>query len=159
MKWSDEKVATLRRLVDEGLSSSQIAARMTGIYKHLYTRNSIIGKLLRLKLSTHIKPRLPHNGNPARKPGSVAPLRGAKMPKFRGSGGFIAGRTWQSSKTWTDPALPDYSPSRALAISTRYKPNGPCQWINDDKSKCGKPGQGSYCADHASIVYQPRMTK
>ena len=41
--WNDERVAALRRLQMEGLSTSQIAASLGGI-----TRNAVIGKLHRL---------------------------------------------------------------------------------------------------------------
>ena len=46
MNWTDERVELLRKLWAEGLSASQIAAQMGGV-----SRNAVIGKVHRLKLS------------------------------------------------------------------------------------------------------------
>jgi GcrA cell cycle regulator len=80
MAWNDERVELLKKLWAEGLSASQIAARIGGV-----TRNAVIGKVHRLGLSgraTSIrikshrprqrqqtakrlaKPRYPQAGNP-----------------------------------------------------------------------------------------------
>ena len=47
MNWTDERVEALKTLWAEGLSASQIAARLGGV-----TRNAVIGKVHRLKLSS-----------------------------------------------------------------------------------------------------------
>ncbi|HUV32684.1 MAG TPA: GcrA family cell cycle regulator [Devosiaceae bacterium] len=69
MAWTDERVELLKRLWMEGLSASQIAAELgEGV-----TRNAVIGKVHRLKLSGRAKPT---SGVPrARKPRSTAPRR------------------------------------------------------------------------------------
>ena len=46
MNWTDERVELLRKLWAEGLSASQIAAQLGSV-----TRNAVIGKVHRLKLS------------------------------------------------------------------------------------------------------------
>jgi GcrA cell cycle regulator len=46
MNWTDERVELLRKLWSEGLSASQIAAKLGGV-----SRNAVIGKVHRLKLS------------------------------------------------------------------------------------------------------------
>lgn len=46
MSWTDERVEILKKLWAEGLSASQIAAQLGGV-----TRNAVIGKVHRLKLS------------------------------------------------------------------------------------------------------------
>jgi GcrA cell cycle regulator len=52
MAWTDERVALLKKLWMEGLSASQIAAELgEGV-----TRNAVIGKVHRLKLSGRAKP-------------------------------------------------------------------------------------------------------
>jgi GcrA cell cycle regulator len=51
MNWTDERVETLRKLWAEGLSASQIAAQLGGV-----SRNAVIGKVHRLKLSGRAKP-------------------------------------------------------------------------------------------------------
>ena len=52
MTWTDERVALLKKLWMEGLSASQIAAELSGGV----TRNAVIGKVHRLKLSARAKP-------------------------------------------------------------------------------------------------------
>jgi len=52
MGWTDERVELLKKLWMEGLSASQIAAELgDGV-----TRNAVIGKVHRLKLSARAKP-------------------------------------------------------------------------------------------------------
>ena len=52
MSWTDERVELLKKLWGEGLSASQIAARLgQGI-----TRNAVIGKVHRLNLSGRAQP-------------------------------------------------------------------------------------------------------
>lgn len=76
MNWTDERVELLKKLWAEGLSASQIAAQLGGV-----SRNAVIGKVHRLKLSgrgktTKAQPR-------ARKPvatttaAAAAPVRSA----------------------------------------------------------------------------------
>ncbi|WP_029041624.1 GcrA family cell cycle regulator [Cucumibacter marinus] len=68
MAWTDERVELLKKLWMEGLSASQIAAELgEGV-----TRNAVIGKVHRLKLSGRAKPastasraRKPRASNPA----------------------------------------------------------------------------------------------
>jgi GcrA cell cycle regulator len=50
MNWSDERVELLKKLWNDGLSASQIAAELGGI-----TRNAVIGKVHRLGLSGRAK--------------------------------------------------------------------------------------------------------
>ncbi|PWR18899.1 GcrA family cell cycle regulator [Zavarzinia compransoris] len=51
MSWTDERIATLRDLWEQGLSASQIAAKLGNI-----TRNAVIGKVHRLGLSGRPSP-------------------------------------------------------------------------------------------------------
>ena len=46
MNWTDERVEQLKKLWADGLSASQIAAQLGGV-----SRNAVIGKVHRLKLS------------------------------------------------------------------------------------------------------------
>jgi GcrA cell cycle regulator len=46
MSWTDERVELLKKLWSDGLSASRIAAQLGGI-----TRNAVIGKVHRLRLS------------------------------------------------------------------------------------------------------------
>ena len=65
MNWTDERVELLTKLWAEGLSASQIAAQLGGV-----SRNAVIGKVHRLKLSgrgktTKAQPRAPKAANTA----------------------------------------------------------------------------------------------
>src|SRR5262245_21598308 len=51
MSWTDERVELLRKLWQDGLSASQIAAELGGV-----TRNAVIGKVHRLGLSGRGQP-------------------------------------------------------------------------------------------------------
>jgi GcrA cell cycle regulator len=51
MPWNDERVELLKKLWQEGLSASQIAAELGGV-----TRNAVIGKVHRLGLSGRGQP-------------------------------------------------------------------------------------------------------
>src|SRR3712207_3063070 len=51
MSWTDERVERLKKLWQEGLSASQIAAELGGV-----TRNAVIGKVHRLGLSGRGQP-------------------------------------------------------------------------------------------------------
>ncbi len=50
MSWTDEKVATLKKLWDEGLTTGEIGKRL-GVSK-----NSVVGKVHRLKLKSRPSP-------------------------------------------------------------------------------------------------------
>lgn len=69
--WTDERVETLKKLWMEGLSASQIAGELgEGV-----TRNAVIGKVHRLKLSARAKPT---NSTPRARPAArPAPRRPA----------------------------------------------------------------------------------
>src|SRR6187402_824779 len=54
MSWTDERVETLKKLWQEGLSASQIAKQLGGV-----TRNAVIGKVHRLGLSGRAAPSQP----------------------------------------------------------------------------------------------------
>ncbi len=76
MGWTDERVELLKKLWMEGLSASQIA----GVLGEGVTRNAVIGKVHRLKLSGRAKP------------ASAAPrVRTAPRPARRGSSAGVSG--------------------------------------------------------------------
>ena len=65
MGWTEERVELLKKLWLEGLSASQIA----GVLGEGVTRNAVIGKVHRLKLSGRAKPTsTPQRARPAQRP-------------------------------------------------------------------------------------------
>lgn len=61
MSWTDERVALLKRLWGEGKSAAEIAKALGGGL----TRNAVIGKAHRLKLSNRVSPIQQNNKKPA----------------------------------------------------------------------------------------------
>ena len=78
MSWNDERVETLKKLWQEGLSASQIASRIGGV-----TRNAVIGKVHRLGLSGRAP--TSRTSSPRPRPRISAPRRPAK-PRFNSVG-------------------------------------------------------------------------
>ena len=129
MNWTDERVELLRKLWADGLSASQIAAQMGGV-----SRNAVIGKVHRLKLSgrgkqTSSQPRV-------------------KKPAATGGG----------SRVSTTPRQPSSGPRvKLVELSERT-----CKWpigdpLAQDFAFCGHESgeSGPYCQFHAKLAYQP----
>ena len=77
--WTDERVELLKKLWNDGLSASQIAAELGGI-----TRNAVIGKVHRLGLSGRAKS--PASSVPRqRKPRASAMMLRVARPTLRGN--------------------------------------------------------------------------
>jgi GcrA cell cycle regulator len=98
MGWTEERVELLKKLWLEGLSASQIA----GMLGEGVTRNAVIGKVHRLKLSGRAKPasappRVRNNPRPAARRVSGAsshrPAIGGGMKPRSMGGGAIQGAT------------------------------------------------------------------
>lgn len=85
MSWTDERVEVLKKLWMEGLSASQIAGELgQGV-----TRNAVIGKVHRLKLSGRAKPA----GSSSRpRPASRPVRRVSTSARSSSSGGGMANR-------------------------------------------------------------------
>lgn len=67
MSWTDERVALLKRLWGEGKTAAEIASELGGV-----TRNAVIGKAHRLKLSNRVSP-IQQNKKPAPAANKPAP--------------------------------------------------------------------------------------
>jgi len=164
MNWTDERVELLRKLWSDGLSASQIAAQLGGV-----SRNAVIGKVHRLKLS-------------ARGRATAAPVRQKKAAAGALSG-KTAARAASVSRTMTatigatalqaqfevEPvARPVVRPVEnvVVPISRRLQliqlTERTCKWPNgdplsEDFSFCGNDSgeAGPYCAYHSRIAFQP----
>lgn len=89
MSWTDERVEMLKKLWAEGLSASQIAAKLGGV-----SRNAVIGKVHRLKLSGRAKTPKSNAPRIRRAPtASTAPARASSSggTSERTSGGSSVG--------------------------------------------------------------------
>ena len=153
--WTDERVELLKKLWNDGLSASQVAAELGGI-----TRNAVIGKVHRLGLSGRAK----SSASPVprqRKPRASAMLLRVARPALRGNTALARLPAYEL----------EYEPDPE--ITAEIVPIGQrCTLLELSESKCrwpigdpgahdfffcgGKPVEGlPYCAHHARIAYQP----
>lgn len=153
--WTDERVELLKKLWNDGLSASQIAAELGGI-----TRNAVIGKVHRLGLSGRAKSPAASVPRP-RKPRASAMMLRVARPTLRGNTALARLPSYEL----------DYEPDPE--ITAEIVPIGQrCSLIELSDSKCrwpigdpgtpdfffcgGKPADGlPYCMHHARIAYQP----
>lgn len=164
MNWTDERVELLRKLWSEGLSASQIAAQLGSV-----TRNAVIGKVHRLKLSSR--------GRPA-----TAPVRQKKVTQASSPSKSVT-RTATVSRPMTTSigatalqAQFDVEPiaryhirpieNVVVPISRRLQlvqlSERTCKWPNgdplsEDFSFCGNDSAdtGPYCTYHSRVAFQP----
>jgi len=162
MNWTDERVELLKKLWAEGLSASQIATQLGGV-----SRNAVIGKVHRLKLSsrgrtTLTQPRAKKVASttaPAKAPASrparpVATSVGATALAVQFDAQPVARQLVRSSENVVLPM------SRELSLIQLTERT--CKWPNGDPlteefSFCGNEAgeNGPYCAYHSKLAYQP----
>lgn len=137
--WNDEAVAELKRLFDEGLSMSQIAAALSpggGL-----TRNAVIGKLHRNGM---------FRGVPPPKPKAPRQQRGHRA------------KAWKPRATPGKP-VPTFEPQRCTIMQLT---NETCRWpIGEGRDMlfCGSPSADlhngrPYCQFHTLVAVPPRAT-
>ena len=164
MSWTDERVEMLKNLWAEGLSASQIAAQLGGV-----SRNAVIGKVHRLKLSsrgraTSSQPRQkksPRVGAASRSPG-----RGS--PSGRTVTAVVGATALQQQYSVDAVAQPVLRPAAdvVVPISKRLSlielGEKTCKWpigdpLSEDFHFCGNDSgeSGPYCNYHASLAFQP----
>ena len=162
MNWTDERVELLRKLWSEGLSASQIAAQLGGV-----SRNAVIGKVHRLKLSSRGR-------------AASAPTRQKKAVQA-GSGAKQVTRTTTRTVTVSVGATAVQAQFDAEPVSRHHmRPQEnvvvpisrrlqlvqlserTCKWPNgdplsEDFSFCGNDSAetGPYCNYHSRIAFQP----
>lgn len=148
MGWTEERVATLRKLWAEGLSASQIAKQLGSV-----TRNAVIGKVHRLGLAGRATP-----SRPAKRPVRTARPRviGPTAPRLRPASSLPA------------VVIPHLEPLKfedGKAASVLTLNESMCKFpIGDpndaDFAFCGRGSVcGPYCQDHARLAYQPSQAK
>ncbi len=165
MPWTDDRVELLKKLWSEGLSASQIAARLAqGV-----TRNAVIGKVHRLNLSGRAQqprnaaPRAPRKQREPSHPG-----RGTGTPSLPTAGNTALKPMIRAEAQPRPAALPAPEPMRLVdipkggRITILHLSDKTCKWPigdpgHDDFCFCGHgPRDGSpYCEYHARLAYQP----
>jgi GcrA cell cycle regulator len=159
MNWTDERVDLLRKLWSEGLSASQIAAQLGGV-----SRNAVIGKVHRLKLSARgrataapARQKKAHSGGaktvsrPAR---TITASIGATALQVQFEAEPVARQFMRPIENVVVPI------SRRLVLTELTERT--CKWPNgdplaEDFSFCGNDAgeSGPYCNYHSRLAYQP----
>ena len=167
LPWTDDRVEQLKKMWAEGLSASQIAAKLAGGV----TRNAVIGKVHRMGLSGRVTNRRP----------TTPRTRKTREPSHPGrASATIASSSFRTSGNNALKPLSEVKPQPMLEpvpIHIADIPEGErvtilmlsdktCRWpIGDPGSEefcfCGKsPKEGApYCAGHAQLAYQPHRDR
>ncbi|EKF20150.1 GcrA family cell cycle regulator [Nitratireductor pacificus] len=161
MNWTDERVETLKKLWAEGLSASQIAAQLGGV-----SRNAVIGKVHRLKLSS--RGRATSQRTRQKKPPQPGTTTTRRPRNTRPMTATVGATALQAqfeeepvARTYLQPVGNVVVPiSRKLELTQLTEMT--CKWPNgdplsDDFSFCGNEAgeSGPYCGYHSRLAYQP----
>lgn len=170
MNWTDERVALLTKLWAEGLSASQIARQLGGV-----TRNAVIGKVHRLKLSGRAK--TTSSPNRAKKVSSTAEevqrtrttaaatVQLRVRPMVMGNNALktemlLDGATEQRFQTPSEPNILVMPTSRRLSLVQLSEKT--CRWpvgdpMSADFNFCGNECREAspYCSFHSKLAFQP----
>jgi GcrA cell cycle regulator len=130
MSWTDERVALLKKMWCEGKTAAEIAKELGDV-----TRNAVIGKAHRLRLSNRVSPIQQNNKKPAPKLPEEKPVsRRAPLPARE---------------------------INVLGVSMAELSSSMCRWpIGDPREEnfhfCGLESVAGlpYCPDHSRIAYQ-----
>jgi GcrA cell cycle regulator len=137
MSWTDERVTLLKKLWCEGKTAAEIAKELGSV-----TRNAVIGKAHRLKLSNRVSPIQQGPVKPAAPRMKAEDIRPEPVRRVA-------------------PANSDAAPIKVKGVSMVDLKDKMCRWpLGDPKDPkfhfCGcnsVPGL-PYCTDHAKMAYQ-----
>lgn len=162
MSWTDDRVSLLKKLWGEGHTAAEIAKELGGV-----TRNAVIGKAHRLKLSNRVSPIQQNTKKPvpqASNSNTAKPVTAERKVVGKVS---ISTAGTTASNTSVKPAVSN-ADLRAQALArpsklydlTDLKPRM-CRWPygdpkDDNFGFCGCTVHNGlpYCPDHAKIAYQ-----
>lgn len=158
MGWTEERVEQLKKLWNQGLSASQIAAELG----HGVTRNAVIGKVHRLGLSGRAK--APASSAPRARKATRAPSHPMTMTT-RGNLA-LAPRIAPTPRPVVEyqPAIvaEDVVVPMSERVTIMELRESMCRWPLGDPSTsefrfCGGPSPigTPYCTFHERIAYQP----
>jgi GcrA cell cycle regulator len=157
MSWTDDRVATLKRLWNDGLSASLIATRIGEV-----TRNAVIGKAHPHRLGLAGRA----TGSRKRNPSCSASVFPAPAHTRRMRAQPRRQRELRRSIRAAPKrplVLAELGPPPDLLVTVRTLTDRSCRWpVGDPKADgfhfCGrtKPAHGPYCDHHAGIAYGPR---
>lgn len=158
MTWTDQKIQMLRDMWGHGYSASEIAARLGGM-----TRNAVIGKAHRLKLSVRSDAAKAASNGTAMMGGSVIPAMKSTSRKRVMLRPLPVMPTPETTRSFTPPTLqtPDTIRRNNEGIAVTKAGDRHCRWpVGDPRSPdfrfCGCTAHEGlpYCIDHARVAYQ-----
>lgn len=142
MSWTDERVALLKKMWGEGRTAAEIAKELGGV-----TRNAVIGKAHRLKLSNRVSP-IQQNSREAENENLSALNRIRKQAKVANDTGSAA-------------VAVAAAPRRITGVPLSELKDKMCRWpLGDPKEEnfrfCGDQAAAGlpYCCEHAKVAYQ-----
>ena len=161
VSWTDERVESLKKLWQEGLSASQIAGRLGGV-----TRNAVIGKVHRLGLSGRATTSRMKSHRPRRQVAATTQKRMATKPRFAQVGNTALRALYQGDAEPFTPAVEELViPEKERKYITTLT-DSCCRWpIGDpqhaDFHFCGKGKVTGlpYCEFHARRAFQPPQAR
>ncbi|MEJ2116586.1 MAG: GcrA family cell cycle regulator [Alphaproteobacteria bacterium] len=146
--WTEDRIATLKRLWAKGYSASQIAVRLGGV-----TRNAVIGKANRLRLASR-------KGEYPRRNSRVRQRQTRPVPPWKIS------RAVSKPVTPADLASASPVPPTPLKLALLDLTENTCRWpIGDPQDEnfhfcgCQTSGDGPYCEHHARMAFQPYVPR
>jgi GcrA cell cycle regulator len=160
MSWTDERVELLTKLWADGLSASQIAAKLGEV-----TRNAVIGKVHRLGLAGRATTSRIRSARP-RTNVALFPSRSSQV-QYRTFGNMalkVAPDPLERKSASVIPlrALPELEPAPEGVITLIDLKESMCHWpIGDPMEEgfhfCGRRKSFGipYCEHHAAIAYNP----
>lgn len=161
ISWTDERVESLKKLWQEGLSASQIAGRLGGV-----TRNAVIGKVHRLGLSGRATTSRQKSHRP-RRPAAATNKRLIAKPRFAQAGNTAFRALYQNEgEAYVPPVIEELViPEKERKFITTLT-DSCCRWpIGDpqhaDFHFCGKGKVNGlpYCEFHARRAFQPPQAR
>ena len=161
MSWTDDRVEVLKKLWGEGRTAAEIAKELGGV-----TRNAVIGKAHRLKLSNRASP-IQQNTKKAA-PAVAANISGAQaesknvtatLTKNVANTNVAAPKTTEKAAP-LKPVMSESDAKRKRWALTDLESNM-CRWPLGDPREtnfgfCGGRADGSkpYCEEHTAVAYQ-----
>jgi len=159
MSWTEQQIQALKKMWGNGYSASDIAKTLGGGL----TRNAVIGKAHRLKLSSRPSPMHVDGELPSKMGGSVLPTMtkiSKKRSMLRPLPPVQMPETVARSMV-RDTFRPIEQIKRTEGIAVTKAGERHCRWpIGDPRSPdfrfCGQPCYEGlpYCVDHARVAYQ-----
>ncbi len=149
MSWTEERVSLLKKLWGEGHTAAEIAKQLGGV-----TRNAVIGKAHRLKLSNRVSP-IQQNKKPANK--------NVERKTVKKIASVVSSSNHNISSVSSAPKIPQVTHSNnsgELYSLMDLKPRM-CRWPCGDPKHadfgfCGDASMPGlpYCEEHAKLAYQ-----